>query len=160
MPGGISVPEAEGVELMQMPPVSVCHHQVSTTTHFSLPTTLLNQCQASTLMGSPWEESTVETWLCLISHLISNEPRVRRELRSYFSTCSSPYFSNNPMAVGAAYNWLIFRRWTAFQYRPVGKTRINYVSIWDPPSLQSETILNYASTTHREDSQLGNEQSL
>jgi hypothetical protein len=25
--------------------------------------------------------------------------------------------------------------------------------------LQSETILNYASTTHREDSQLGNEQS-
>jgi hypothetical protein len=27
MPGGISVPEAEGVELMQMPPVSVCHHQ-------------------------------------------------------------------------------------------------------------------------------------
>ena len=53
MPGQISAPGAEGLGLMQMPPVSVCH-QVSTTTHFSLPTTLWYQCQASTLIGSPY----------------------------------------------------------------------------------------------------------
>jgi hypothetical protein len=29
-----------GVKLMQMPPVSVFHHQVPTTAHFSLPTIL------------------------------------------------------------------------------------------------------------------------
>jgi len=54
MPGLTSALLAEGRGLMQMPPVSVCH-QVSTTAHFSLPTTVLYQCQASTLMGSPYK---------------------------------------------------------------------------------------------------------
>jgi hypothetical protein len=66
MPGRISEPGAEGLGLMQIPPVSVCH-QVSTTTHFSLPTILLYQCQASTLMGSPLKEKLTIKILILLN---------------------------------------------------------------------------------------------
>ncbi len=36
-------------------------------------------------------------------------------------------------------NWLIFRHWTASQYRPVWKTRINNVSIWDQMNNEIDT---------------------
>ena len=64
-----------------IPPVSVCHH-VSTMGLSFLPTLLLYQCQASSLMGSPTEPNTLS------------------EERSYFSTSSKGSFANARIAVG------------------------------------------------------------
>ena len=49
-PGFVAIAPGKGV--INMPPVSVCHH-VSTIGHFPSPTTLLYQFQASGLIGYP-----------------------------------------------------------------------------------------------------------
>src|SRR6202012_3025855 len=68
-----------------MPPVSVCH-QVSTIGQRFLPIWSSNQCQASSLIGSP------------------TEPNFFKELRSLSFTLSSPKLISERMAVGAVYN--------------------------------------------------------
>src|SRR6476660_8015400 len=71
-----------GIGVIIMPPVSVCH-QVSMIGQRFLPTWLLYQCQASSLIGSPTEPITFSVD------------------RSYFSTQSILSFASERMAVGA-----------------------------------------------------------
>src|SRR5512145_1405433 len=73
---------APGSGVIRMPPVSVCHH-VSTIGSFSRPTFLWYHIQASGLIGSPTEPSTL------------------REDRSWLVTHFSPSFMSARMAVGA-----------------------------------------------------------
>src|ERR1700712_3542095 len=82
-----------------MPPVSVCH-QVSTIGQFLWPMFSSNQCQASSLMGSP------------------TEPNFFNELKSLFFTASKPKLINERMAVGAVYRILILYFSTISQKRP------------------------------------------
>ena len=69
-------------EVIIIPPVSVCH-QVSTIGHLPLPTLILYQSQASSLIGSP----TV--------------PNTFKELKSYLLTNSTGCLAKALIAVGA-----------------------------------------------------------
>ena len=71
-----------GSGVIMIAPVSVCH-QVSTIGQRPPPTVSWYQSQARGLIGSP------------------TEPSRRSELRSCFSTCSSPHFMQARIAVGA-----------------------------------------------------------
>src|ERR1700754_88369 len=84
---------------IRIPPVSVCH-QVSTIGQRPLPTFSSNQCQASSLIGSPTEPSTFS------------------ELRSLSFTKSSPKPIRLRMAVGAVYRIFTLNLSTTSQKRP------------------------------------------
>src|ERR1700729_1369541 len=81
------------------PPVSVCH-QVSIMGHFPWPIFSSNQCQASSLIGSP------------------TEPSFFSELKSLPFSTSSPKLISERMAVGAMYKMLTLNFSTISQKRP------------------------------------------
>src|ERR1700739_3456223 len=82
-----------------MPPVSVCH-QVSTIGQCFVPICSSNQCQASSLIGSP------------------TEPNFLSELRSLLSTKPRPKLISERIAVGAEYKILTLCVSTTSQQRP------------------------------------------
>ena len=103
-PATISAFSSLGLGVMQIPPVSVCH-QVSTTSHFSSPTTLWYHSQASWLIGSPTEPRDLKEDLWKKfghwSRLLSSRFKTAVFHLSCFLTHSSSYLRSNLMAVGA-----------------------------------------------------------